>query len=465
MNKFNIKKSDFDYWGQWKQPLLSTWLWLEWHKTNSLKELNTKKLVFHPYTYLDGHFWLYVNDRPSIWKTIEEMLNEEKIEAYATLFDATFQKYEKEYLDVLSQDSTDPYLYIQKLFAASENMASIWSWVLFISEKLEKLVVEHKIVNSEQDLMEKIHSNSRMTWLEKQSIEINEFAEMARSLNLNQISLSILEQHEGLKQKVEAHVKEFSWFGTHHWMGNGYTSDECIQQINEAIKNPKVVHVRKSLTAFEHPALTLIALGVYWRTHSAEVTAKVAYESRSVLERIGNMAGITYDELIYLSAPEILTITKDSDSEVLKAEIMERQKGYGCMVGDEIQIVTGSTLKTLLSEMLADSDETITEFKGNVASKGGVVKGIARVIISPEDFNKLQEGEILVAPETTPDYVPLMKKALAILTDVGGITSHAAIVSRELRKPCIIGTKVATKVLKDGMEIEVDTNTGIVKIL
>ena len=64
---------------------------------------------------------------------------------------------------------------------------------------------------------------------------------------------------------------------------------------------------------------------------------------------------------------------------------------------------------------------------------------------------------------TDPRYVPAMKKAAAIVTDEGGITCHAAIVSRELKKPCIIGTKIATKVLKDGDEVEVDAEKGVVK--
>ena len=66
---------------------------------------------------------------------------------------------------------------------------------------------------------------------------------------------------------------------------------------------------------------------------------------------------------------------------------------------------------------------------------------------------------------TSPDYVPAMKRAAAIVTDEGGLLSHAAIISRELGKPCIVGTKVATKVLKDGYLIEVNANDGTIKIL
>lgn len=66
---------------------------------------------------------------------------------------------------------------------------------------------------------------------------------------------------------------------------------------------------------------------------------------------------------------------------------------------------------------------------------------------------------------TSVDFVPIMKRASAFVTDEGGITSHASIVSREMNKPCIIGTKIATQVLKDGDLVEVDANNGVVKIL
>ncbi|MBI2476111.1 MAG: phosphoenolpyruvate synthase, partial [Candidatus Taylorbacteria bacterium] len=82
-----------------------------------------------------------------------------------------------------------------------------------------------------------------------------------------------------------------------------------------------------------------------------------------------------------------------------------------------------------------------------------------------EDLEKVKPGDILVTSMTTPNMVPTMKRAAAFITDEGGITSHAAIVSREMKKPCIIGTKIATKVLKDGDLVEVDANSGVVKIL
>ena len=102
--------------------------------------------------------------------------------------------------------------------------------------------------------------------------------------------------------------------------------------------------------------------------------------------------------------------------------------------------------------------------KGQITSQG-IFKGKVKVLLSARELSKINKGEILVATMTTPGYVPAMKKAGAIITDEGGVTCHAAIVSRELKIPCIIGTECATSILKDGDLVEVDANQGIVKIL
>ena len=104
------------------------------------------------------------------------------------------------------------------------------------------------------------------------------------------------------------------------------------------------------------------------------------------------------------------------------------------------------------------------QLKGTVASLGKekLVRGKARIVIDPakDEFN---EGEVLVASMTRIEFVPLMKKAKAIITDEGGIACHAAIVSRELGVPCVIGTKNATKILKNGDLVEVNLSDGLVK--
>lgn len=103
--------------------------------------------------------------------------------------------------------------------------------------------------------------------------------------------------------------------------------------------------------------------------------------------------------------------------------------------------------------------------KGLPASPG-VASGIVHVIDDPKDIGDFKEGEILVTLMTSPDWVPAMKKAAAIVTNNGGMTCHAAIVSREMQIPCIVGTAsrgtFATRLLKTGQEVTVDAKNGVV---
>ena len=106
-----------------------------------------------------------------------------------------------------------------------------------------------------------------------------------------------------------------------------------------------------------------------------------------------------------------------------------------------------------------------SEIKGVIAQKG-FVKGIARIVYTEKDLKKISSSnDILVSPMTRPEFVPAMKIAGAVVTDEGGVVCHAAIVAREMKKPCIIGTKIATKVLKDGDLVEVDADNGVVRIM
>lgn len=105
--------------------------------------------------------------------------------------------------------------------------------------------------------------------------------------------------------------------------------------------------------------------------------------------------------------------------------------------------------------------DTVRDIRGISASVGRVT-GRVTVVGSATEIGKVENGDILVAVMTRPDYIIGMKKAAGIVTDEGGITCHAAIVSRELGIPCIIGTKIATEVLRDGDIVEVNANHGVV---
>jgi pyruvate,water dikinase len=121
-----------------------------------------------------------------------------------------------------------------------------------------------------------------------------------------------------------------------------------------------------------------------------------------------------------------------------------------------------------LGEMYADANVLIRTTSvadalvtGQVGSPGTASGEVC--VVAPDNLDiDFPEGAVLVCEVTTPNYVPLMQKAAAIVTDQGGILSHAAIVARELRKPCIVGTGDATNKLKNGQMVMVDANSGVV---
>lgn len=107
------------------------------------------------------------------------------------------------------------------------------------------------------------------------------------------------------------------------------------------------------------------------------------------------------------------------------------------------------------------ADNAVQLLQGSRASPG-IAWGPVKMIMDPKEISRVYEGDILVTRMTTPDFVPAMKRAAAIVTDEGGATCHAAIVSRELGIPCIVGTREATHKLKEGQIITVDAKRGIV---
>jgi len=112
---------------------------------------------------------------------------------------------------------------------------------------------------------------------------------------------------------------------------------------------------------------------------------------------------------------------------------------------------------------LRNADAEVSELAG-VPASGGLVRGVARVLRDSTELHAMNPGEILVCEATTPNWTPAFAKIAACVCDGGGTLTHASIVSREYRIPCVVGVGVATSVVRDGDEIEVDGTNGIVRI-
>jgi pyruvate,water dikinase len=118
----------------------------------------------------------------------------------------------------------------------------------------------------------------------------------------------------------------------------------------------------------------------------------------------------------------------------------------------------------MIENLISKDHSNLKEVRGNIAQPGHVT-GVARLISTDREINKVKKDEILVCNLTNPNYDPVFAKIKGLVTDDGGILCHSAIMAREFKVPCIIGTKIATKVFKTGDIIELDAEKGIVKIL
>jgi len=285
-----------------------------------------------------------------------------------------------------------------------------------------------------------------------------------------------------VKKKIADHTGKYAWLGSRWKLEPGWTESEITSRVkyhlkgnpNEQLKNvqqprdeaekitAEFIHKYK-LSKDELDLIKFVKEFVYLRTFRTENMAKAAYLLRPVLQRIGKKYGYSIEELSDLTIDEIISLSEGKqDFHALSAK--RKKEGYYMIIRDDkIWSFVGGEKKVIdetgLFQLPDTTDQTL---KGQVAWKG-LAKGTVKIIKKESDITKVKRGDILVAVMTFPNYIPAMERAAAFVTNEGGILCHAAIVSREMKKPCIIGTKIATRVLKDGDRVVVDADKGIVK--
>lgn len=184
------------------------------------------------------------------------------------------------------------------------------------------------------------------------------------------------------------------------------------------------------------------------------------------LRRIEERFGVPLGQSTWMLADEV--IASCNGNPVLPHDIAQRK--YACVLGmsmAELSVLVGEEAKPYI-DTFWDLQTTSQELRGIVVSKRAgedSAMGIARRIDSPSQANDFVAGEILVTAMTTPDFMPIIRKAAAIVTDQGGLTAHAAVVSRELGIPCIVGTRTATQQISTGDRIALNLTTGTITLL
>ena len=284
-----------------------------------------------------------------------------------------------------------------------------------------------------------------------------------------------------MQQQLEKHAEKY------HWIQNNYAKDTCLdaayfasqlreienvdpmkelQKLDETLKEikkkKKELITKLQLDTESCLLLKIVELFAYMQDERKKYVLLATHYQRMFMDECGKRLNISRRLIEYTYIHEL----KDIFSGKVKQEVFEERRSDVLVIHtlNHYEIISGNLAKEIHHRIFEKEQEDIKEIKGMIASQGKV-SGSVKVVRTIHDVINVSQGDVLVASMTRPEMVIAMKKAVAIVTDEGGITSHATIVSRELGIPCIIGTKIATKVLHDGDIVEVNADKGVVRKL
>lgn len=387
--------------------------------------------------------------------------------------------------------------FIQKILTESHFLENIKEQLLIDGEKILKFIQQHEIIVfdalSDDELMavykeyNDLYTNFNYPAIvivvvgtegliqEVQNIITNqsEFDILSKSSTLPYLLQYKLDILEASIDDIDAIHKKWYWIPFDYYGADEWDKMHFLNELKKpkdvkrmaylknyqtiTLRNQKEILENKSLSLNEKKLVNALPTLNFIQDERKRVTnLSYPFLHKKIFNEFARRLDVP-KEIVWLMTPD--EIRKGLSGE--KKDFAYRKKKCVLEVFED-NFTTHETFPPYISlEMVDESTESI---KGVTAS-GGKTSGRVKVCISSKEVSQMRQGEILVAPATTPDYILGFKKASAVITDEGGLTSHAAVVSREMKLPCIIGTKTASKILKDGDLVEVDANNGIVKIL
>ena len=287
-----------------------------------------------------------------------------------------------------------------------------------------------------------------------------------------------------LRRKIVAHHKKYLWIHYTYegpvlefdyfieiWRGlvKENSLEKLIRENEERFQKIKIERgrlVKKLNFTSEERAIFEVARDIVWlKGWRKDCMYFGTYVLDKIAKEIGRRLGLSLKQVRYFCDWEI-------EDALLKNkfnpnELNERAK-FSLIISNskKVKIYSGEKARKILPKLNFEKEkiEKVDQLSGTCACPGKA-RGMVKIVETVDDMEKMNKRDILLSETTYPALVPAMKLAAAIVTNAGGLTCHAAIVSRELGIPCVVGTKIATKVLKDGDMVEVDATKGIVKRL
>ncbi len=275
---------------------------------------------------------------------------------------------------------------------------------------------------------------------------------------------------------VKKHLQRFGWLPCVDWVDDPWQSKDLRKRKKHLNKQrltlsilerrrqlQKCWRVLNNLPANLKKKANLIRELVYIKDSRNDIRFYAISVLRNLYNQVALRRKMSLTGIVHLLDEEVLDLLRQpTKTSYYQKMIRDRSKGYILIKkGKNIKVKIKKNKSITRITALFDKDKEGL-IKG-IPAFIGKVRGKAKLVRNNNDLRKIKRGDIMVAVFTRPHYLSAMKIAKAIITDEGGITSHAAIVAREFKIPCIVGTKVATKVLQDGDLVEVDAKKGEIR--
>jgi phosphohistidine swiveling domain-containing protein len=351
-----------------------------------------------------------------------------------------------------------------------------------IKEILKKSNLAALGLNEAETLVLLVYPN-KITWTEKKRDALYALAAkiFGRRESVDNLSKQSI-------RDINNYLRQWSWL-YYGYTGPEYTPENVKEEIRIILDkkiNPqeqlkelendfkrKLVEQKRAMEklnlAEKEKSLIMAARNFgYTKAYRANLMSLACYTANNFLADFAEKENYSLNQLGACTVREVAAYLKGK-RKLPSIDILNRRLKHSLLISKELseRVLIGEAVEKWIKENVEFEkiDKNIKELAGTVACTGKSEKvfGIARIVLSSKDLGKVGERDILISTTTIPDYVPAMRRAGAIVTETGGLTCHAAIVSRELNKPCLIGVKHLLQIFKDGDKVEVDLIKGVIK--
>jgi phosphoenolpyruvate synthase/pyruvate phosphate dikinase len=432
-----ISKADWHHLGKRIEPALAAELWMEYG--NYAQMFFTNKLD-GKILYLNGDFFLSQHDVDYIKKESYEAAKQKDMSFFVKIKDTIISVADK--IIAISKESTDVVSFLE----AYKELTWVWMPLNIVALGVEEYVneVDASVFKlATWDTIEK-------PWSIQQEDDMRKIKYIIWHIPWSIAELST-QDHTLIKQ----HIAQYAWKGSHHFHIHAFTEDELLEQM----KNDKGIEkTLYSYTEEQRYLVEILDLMGFVRFRAWEASGISTYNISPLLTNLAAQHSCGYDDIMEHMVSEIRSWN------ISKKHADARRENTWIYFDWLVESILSNRQTAEYESSLLSSQEYENIIKWLVANKW-FATGKVKIMTHMKHAEWFVDGMILVAYETTPDLISFMKRAWAIVTDFGWLTSHAAIVAREFNIPCIVWTQNATKMLKDWDLVEVDANSGIVKVL